>query len=50
MDLSPQEYFNHMVKVLLVGDSKVGKTALINRFCDDIFSKEHIATIGKSSK
>ena len=27
----------HELTVVTVGDSKVGKTALINRFCDDVF-------------
>ena len=34
----------HELTVVTVGDSKVGKTALINRFCDDVFIEvcEHL--------
>ena len=35
-----------MYNVLLLGDTKVGKTSLILRFCDNYFSQVHLATIG----
>ena len=35
-----------MYNILLLGDSKVGKTSLILRFCDNYFSQVHLATIG----
>jgi len=34
----------HELTVVTVGDSRVGKTALINRFCDDVFIENHVAT------
>jgi GTPase SAR1 family protein len=32
---------------MLVGDSHVGKSNLIIRFCDNIFNVSHVTTIGK---
>ena len=37
-------------KVILLGDSFVGKTSLIVRFCDDTFDVNGLATIGIDSK
>lgn len=34
----------HELTVVTVGDSKVGKTALINRFCHDVFIENYAAT------
>lgn len=34
------------MKVLLLGDSAVGKTCLVNRYIQDTFSQEFITTIG----
>lgn len=34
-------------KVLILGDSGVGKTCLIFRFIEDVFSDSYISTIGK---
>jgi len=34
----------HQLTVVTVGDSKVGKTALINRFCHDVFIENYTAT------
>lgn len=31
---------------MLVGDSHVGKSNLIIRFCDNIFNVSHVTTIG----
>jgi len=44
------ENYDFMVKLLIIGDSTVGKSALMNKFCDDNFSKTHIATIGVDFK
>lgn len=35
-----------MCKVIIVGDSGVGKTNLLTKFCDDIFEENYVATIG----
>ena len=37
-------------KILILGDSSVGKTAFIVRFCEDKFQEESISTIGVDIK
>lgn len=36
-------------KLIIVGDSGVGKSNILLRFCDDNFSTYYINTIGKSN-
>ena len=38
--------YDLLFKLLLIGDSSVGKTAIILRFADDKFSPTFIGTIG----
>ena len=38
--------YDYMVKLIIIGDSGVGKTNILTRFCDDIFKESHVATIG----
>ena len=38
--------YHRLVKILVVGDSGVGKTSLLNRFSDNMFNKNFIPTIG----
>lgn len=40
------ETYGKVFKLLLLGDSNVGKTALANRYCDDVFSPSTMGTIG----
>ena len=35
-----------MLKVIVLGDSGVGKTSLIHRFCNNEFRQTHKATVG----
>ena len=42
--------FDMQLKLLLLGDSGVGKTALLMRFCDDKFSATFISTVGVDFK
>ena len=37
-------------KIMLLGDSSVGKTAFILRFCDGKFEDDSITTIGLDTK
>eukprot|EP01055_Gregarina_sp_Pseudo9_P001533 Gregarina_sp_Pseudo_9__1532@NODE_2028_length_1194_cov_103_174026_g1873_i0_p1_GENE_NODE_2028_length_1194_cov_103_174026_g1873_i0NODE_2028_length_1194_cov_103_174026_g1873_i0_p1_ORF_typecomplete_len206_score24_34Ras/PF00071_22/1_5e54Roc/PF08477_13/1_5e27Arf/PF00025_21/9_1e21GTP_EFTU/PF00009_27/2_3e09SRPRB/PF09439_10/1e08Gtr1_RagA/PF04670_12/3_1e08FeoB_N/PF02421_18/9_5e08AAA_22/PF13401_6/0_00014AAA_22/PF13401_6/1_3e03RsgA_GTPase/PF03193_16/0_81RsgA_GTPase/PF03193_16/0_094MMR_HSR1/PF01926_23/0_00018 len=37
---------DHLVKLLLLGDSGVGKTCLLIRLCEGKFQRDHLATIG----
>lgn len=40
-------YYDYIAKILLVGNSGVGKTCVLNKFMNDDLKKNHIATIGK---
>jgi small GTP-binding protein len=42
----PHPVYDYQVKVLLLGNSGVGKSALLARFADNSFSANHITTIG----
>ena len=37
---------NFMYKIVLIGDSSVGKSSLLRRFADDSFEESYLATIG----
>jgi Ras-related protein Rab-1A len=39
-------YYDYIYKVLLLGDSSVGKTCFLLRYADDTFNDNHITTIG----
>ncbi|CAF0935340.1 unnamed protein product [Adineta ricciae] len=38
--------FDYLFKILIIGDSGVGKTTILQRFAQDYFSTEYVATIG----
>jgi Ras-related protein Rab-1A len=38
--------YDKIYKVLLLGDSSVGKTCFMSRYVDDVFEYHHISTIG----
>ena len=35
------------IKLILVGEAQVGKTAIINQYIQNTFEEEYIATIGQ---
>jgi len=37
-------------KVIIIGDSGVGKTNLLTKFCDGVFGESYVATIGVDFK
>lgn len=39
-----------MAKVIIIGDSGIGKTNLITRFCESNFRESYVATIGVDFK
>ncbi len=43
-----EDYLNY--KIILLGDSSVGKTSLINRFCNSKFEESLTSTIGVDTK
>ena len=40
-----EESYDHMVKILLIGDSGVGKTCLLQRLNNGEFTSSHLTTI-----
>lgn len=45
-----QEDYDHLVKLVILGDSSVGKTNILLNFTGDGFKKGHMPTIGVDFK
>ncbi len=41
-----KKHYDYLFKFLVLGEQKVGKTALISRYADDKFNENYIYTIG----
>ena len=39
--------FDYLIKIIIIGDTAVGKTCLLLRYSDEEFQSSHIMTIGK---
>jgi Ras-related protein Rab-1A len=39
--------FDNLFKLIIIGESGVGKSCLLLRFADDTFTTDHLTTIGK---
>uniref|UniRef100_A0AC34GQH8 Uncharacterized protein n=1 Tax=Panagrolaimus sp. ES5 TaxID=591445 RepID=A0AC34GQH8_9BILA len=44
--MSLTKKFDHLFKILMIGDSGVGKTCILNQFTDATFNQPFISTIG----
>lgn len=44
-----KEAYDWLIKLLLIGDSGVGKTNILLRFCEGNFHTTHLTTIGIQS-
>ncbi|KAL7712134.1 Sphingomyelin phosphodiesterase [Entamoeba marina] len=42
--------YDHLFKILLIGESGVGKTAITQRFCENTFDPVYISTVGVDFK
>lgn len=38
--------YDYLFKIVIVGNSSVGKSSLLRRFVDDEFTESYLATIG----
>ncbi|OMJ93914.1 hypothetical protein SteCoe_2963 [Stentor coeruleus] len=47
---SESKDYDNLFKLLLVGNATTGKSSILYRFCDDIFSENYISTIGVDFK
>jgi len=45
-ELLAMEGADQLLKVVVIGDSGVGKSALLNRYADDVFTDSFISTVG----
>ena len=46
MEKAAQAKYDHQMKLIIIGESSVGKTCILLRFADDQFPTNHIPTIG----
>ena len=47
---SKAKKYDHLFKLIIIGDSAVGKTSLLLRFAENDFKEDHITTIGVDLK
>lgn len=40
--------YSTIYKILIIGDTDVGKTALLNRFCEGSYQTSLVSTVGES--
>ena len=42
-----KKQYDHLIKLIIIGDSSVGKSCILLRFSEDCFPTSHMPTIGK---
>ena len=42
-----KKQYDHLIKLIIIGDSSVGKSCILLRFAEDQFPTSHMPTIGK---
>lgn len=45
-----EESYDYLVKLIIIGDSGVGKTNILMKFCEQEFKQNYVATIGVDFK
>ena len=45
-----QKTYDHLFKLLLIGDSNAGKTCILVKFTEDAFNSTFISTRGKQGR
>ena len=45
-----RKQYDHLIKLIIIGDSSVGKSCILLRFSEDHFPTSHMPTIGKFTK
>ena len=48
-NLEDDKNFDTIYKLLIIGDSNVGKTTLLTRFCEGRYQSNFMSTVGKNS-
>ena len=43
-----RKQYDHLIKLIIIGDSSVGKSCILLRFSEDHFPTSHMPTIGKN--
>lgn len=46
MNSATDQQYNHMFKILIIGNSSVGKTSFLFRYADDSFTSAFVSTVG----
>jgi small GTP-binding protein len=47
---APRPAYDHFIKMIIIGNSGVGKTNILMRFCDEKYKESHVATVGVDFK
>ena len=47
---TPRAEYDYLFKLIIIGDSGIGKSCLLNRFADDVYTDAYISTIGVDFK